>query len=75
MINDKITKQGEGWYEHLKKFTNQGAAVYKLDGAYQVLMHPDRLWGGKYHDEEIHNLYPNWLLMQHKIYKIQKHII
>ncbi len=58
MINDKITKQGEGWYEHLKKFTNQGAAVYKLDGAYQVLMHPDRLWGGIYHDDEIHNLYP-----------------
>lgn len=37
---DKITKPGEGWFEHLKKFVDNGAAAFKLDGANQVLEHP-----------------------------------
>ena len=55
---DKITKEGEPWFEHLKKFVDNGAAAFKLDGANQVLEHSDRLWAGKYLDEEVHNVYP-----------------
>ena len=55
---DKITKRDERWFEHLKKFVDNGAQSFKLDGSNQVLAHPDRLWGGKYLDEEVHNVYP-----------------
>jgi len=55
---DGLTKRDEPWFEHLKKFVDNGASAFKLDGAFQVNDHPDRLWGGKYFDDEIHNLYP-----------------
>ncbi|MBR5366595.1 MAG: DUF5110 domain-containing protein [Clostridia bacterium] len=55
---DKITKHDEDWFEHLKKFVDNGAAAFKLDGSNQVSAHPDRLWAGKYLDAEVHNLYP-----------------
>ena len=55
---DGLTKRNEAWFEHLKKFVDNGASAFKLDGAFQVNDHPDRLWGGKYFDDEIHNLYP-----------------
>ena len=57
-IMDKITKPGEAWFKHLEKFVDQGVAAFKLDGALQVLEHPDRLWAGKYFDREVHNVYP-----------------
>lgn len=55
---DGRTKRDEGWFEHLKKFVDNGASAFKLDGAFQVNDHPDRLWGGKYFDDEVHNVYP-----------------
>ncbi len=55
---DKVTKIGESWFEHLKKFVDNGAAAFKLDGADQVVPFPDRLWGGKYTDAEVHNVNP-----------------
>ncbi|MBR0303761.1 MAG: glycoside hydrolase family 31 protein, partial [Clostridia bacterium] len=55
---DGLTKRDQAWFEHLKKFVDNGASAFKLDGAFQVNDHPDRLWGGKYFDDEIHNLYP-----------------
>lgn len=58
VLSDKITQPGQPWFEHLKKFVDQGAACFKLDGSNQIIEHPDRLWAGKYLDEEIHNLYP-----------------
>lgn len=58
VYQDKITKIDEPWFEHLKKFVDNGAAMFKLDGSNQVLDHPDRYWGGKYPDEEAHNIYP-----------------
>lgn len=61
---DKLTKKDEPWFEHLKKFVDNGASAFKLDGAYQIIYHPDRLWGGKYTDDEIHNLYPVILAKQ-----------
>ena len=55
---DGLTKRDEAWFEHLKKFVDNGASAFKLDGAFQVNDHPDRLWGGKYFDDEVHNVYP-----------------
>lgn len=48
----------EPWIEHLKKFMDQGARAFKLDGWRQVLEHPDRDWGNGMSDEQMHNLYP-----------------
>jgi alpha-glucosidase (family GH31 glycosyl hydrolase) len=61
---DGITKRGEAWYTHLNKFVRQGVSAFKLDGAKQVLDHPDRLWGNGMIDEEMHNLYPILLAKQ-----------
>ncbi|MEN6643861.1 MAG: TIM-barrel domain-containing protein [Armatimonadia bacterium] len=55
---DKITKRGEPWFEHLKKFVDNGAAAFKLDGSNQICFHPDRKWLNGMDDEEMHNLYP-----------------
>jgi alpha-glucosidase len=48
----------EPWFEHLKKFIDQGVLSFKLDGSNQVLEHPKREWGNGTSDEEMHNLYP-----------------
>ncbi len=61
---DKLTKIGEPWFEHLKKFVDNCAAGFKLDASNQVFAHPDRLWGGKFHDDEVHNAYPVILAKQ-----------
>jgi len=58
MYADRVTKRDEAWFEHLKKFVDQGAEFFKQDGAYQVLDHPDRRWGNGMSDREMHNLYP-----------------
>ena len=55
---DEVTKVDEGWFEHLKKFVDQGVSAFKLDGSYQVLDHPDRLYGNGMDDKEVHNIYP-----------------
>ena len=46
------------WFEHLKKFVQQGAQCFKLDGSNQVGEHPKRDWANGKTDEEDHNLYP-----------------
>ena len=61
---DGITKEEEPWFEHLKKFVDNGAACFKLDGYTQVMPHPDRLWAKKYFDDEVHNVYPVLLAKQ-----------
>ncbi|MDD4870103.1 MAG: glycoside hydrolase family 31 protein [Kiritimatiellae bacterium] len=48
----------EPWFEHLKRFVDQGASAFKLDGSSQVIEHPTRKWGNGMTDEEMHNLYP-----------------
>lgn len=55
---DQITKPGEPWFKHLQKFVDDGADAFKLDGARQVLFHPDRHWFNGMQDYEMHNLYP-----------------
>ena len=57
----KIAKGLEGdepWFAHLRKFVQQGAQCFKLDGANQVSEHPGRKWSNGMDDEEAHNLYP-----------------
>ena len=55
---DKLHKQGVPWFEHLKKFVDDGASAFKLDGANQICFHPDRKWKNGMEDYEMHNLYP-----------------
>ena len=57
-VMDKVTKRDEPWFEHLKKFVDNGAESFKLDGAWQVVPFPDRVWANRYTDDEIRNLYP-----------------
>lgn len=45
------------WFEHLKKFVDQGAQCFKLDGCNQFGEHPNRAWANGRSDEEMHNLY------------------
>ncbi len=51
-------KAPEPWFEHLKKFVDQGASAFKLDGAWQVIEHPGRVYANGMDDEQAHNLYP-----------------
>jgi alpha-glucosidase len=55
---------GEGWFQHLQKFVDDGAQAFKMDGANQVLFHPDRKWRNGMDDAEMHNLYPVLLAKQ-----------
>ena len=55
---DQLTLKEEPWFEHLKKFVDQGADFFKQDGSKQVLEHPGRVWGNGMSDAELHNLYP-----------------
>ncbi len=64
---DPWTRPEEPWFEHLKKFVDEGAHWFKQDGANQVLDHPDRLWGNGMTDDEMHNLYP--LLYSRQMYQ------
>ena len=61
---DTVTKPGEPWFEHLKKFVDNGADAFKLDGSNQICFHPDRKWRNGMDDEEVHNLYPVLLAKQ-----------
>lgn len=55
---DRVTKPEEPWFDHLKKFVDQGVDFFKQDGNEQVDVHPDRLYGNGMGDKEMHNLYP-----------------
>jgi alpha-glucosidase len=60
-VTDKkeiITLKDEPWFEHLKKFVDQGVDFFKQDGSNQVNQHPGREWGNGMSDAELHNLYP-----------------
>ncbi|MBN2851817.1 MAG: glycoside hydrolase family 31 protein [Clostridia bacterium] len=58
ILMDKTIIKDQAWFEHLKKFTDYGAKAFKMDGAWQVNEHPDRLYGNGMNDDEMHNLYP-----------------
>jgi len=57
MRMDKITKPEEAYFEHLKKFVNQGVDYFKQDGYAQINLHPDRLYGNGCHDDVMHNIH------------------
>jgi alpha-glucosidase len=64
VYQDKLTKPGEPWFEHLKKFVDDGARAFKMDAGSQVMFHPDRRWKNGMDDLEMHNLYPMLLAKQ-----------
>ncbi|MBT3274034.1 MAG: DUF5110 domain-containing protein, partial [Spirochaetales bacterium] len=55
---DSTTIPEEPWFKHLEKFVDDGARAFKMDGAYQVNEHPDRMYGNGLGDDANHNLYP-----------------
>jgi len=55
---DALTDPNEPWFEHLKKFIDQGVLWFKQDGANQVLAHLDRVYGNGMRDDVMHNLIP-----------------
>jgi len=61
---DKLTKPQEAWFEHLKKFVDQGVGGFFVDAACTVNEHPDRMWANGMNDEEMHNLYPVLVMKQ-----------
>lgn len=61
---DQITKIEEPWFEHLKKFIDDGVSVFKQDPAFVANDHPDRLYAGEFTDDEIHNIYITVLARQ-----------
>lgn len=61
---DKITKRDEPWFEHLKKFIDDGVSAFKQDPAFLCNDHPDRLYAEQYTDKEIHNIYVTILARQ-----------
>jgi alpha-glucosidase (family GH31 glycosyl hydrolase) len=64
---DQLTKPDEPWFEHLKKFIDQGVCFFKNDPAKQVNEHPDRLYGNGLTDAHVHNLYPElWSRQQYE---------
>lgn len=62
--SDLLTKPHEPWFEHLKKFVDQGVNGFMMDAALQGAEHPDRHWANGMDDEEMHNLYPSLLAKQ-----------
>ncbi len=72
VFSDTLAKPDEPWFDHLRKFVDQGADMFKQDGSLQVNEHPDRLWGNGMVDAEMHNLYP--LLYSQQMYEgFRKH--
>ena len=53
---DTNTIREQAWFEHLKKFVDDGARFFKLDPAWLINEFPDRLYGNGKTDEEMHNL-------------------
>ncbi len=64
---DKYTKPEEAWFEHLKKFVDQGFDFFKQDGNRQVSEFPGRIYGNGMLDDEMHNL--NTLLYSKQMYE------
>lgn len=57
MTFDKMTKPEEPFYEHLKKFVDQGVDYFKQDGYALINLYPDRLYGNGRREDEMHNLH------------------
>ena len=53
---DNVTKRDQAWFDHLKKFVDDGVKYFKLDGCALMSEFPDRLYANKKTDEEMHNL-------------------
>lgn len=54
------------WFEHFKKFLNDGVRSFKQDPAYIINEHPDWHYGNGLNDDEMHNLIPP--LYQRQVY-------
>lgn len=53
---DENTRRDEAWFDHLKKFVDDGARFFKVDPAVLINEFPDRLYGNGCTDDEMHNI-------------------
>lgn len=53
---DETTKRNEAWFEHLKKFVDDGVRFFKMDPAILINEFPDRLYSNGCRDDEMHNI-------------------
>ena len=53
---DEFTKRDEAWFEHLKKFVDDGIRFFKVDPAVLINEFPDRLYANGKRDDEMHNI-------------------
>ncbi|TMV45029.1 DUF5110 domain-containing protein [Paenibacillus mesophilus] len=59
-----VNEAGEGdekdepWYDHLRKFVDDGISGFVLSATNPMYSHPDRIWGNGMSSAELHNLYP-----------------
>ena len=54
---DKVTKPEEAYFEHLKKFVDEGVEIFKQDANAIMLSHPDRYYGNGRLDDEMGNFH------------------
>ncbi|MFB9756692.1 TIM-barrel domain-containing protein [Paenibacillus hodogayensis] len=62
--DDDRLVQAEAWYEHLKKFVDQGVKSFKLSESNIGHLYPDRQWGNGMMTHEMELLYPVLLSKQ-----------
>ncbi|MDF2718322.1 MAG: xylS [Paenibacillus sp.] len=55
---DEQDDQDEPWYDHLRKFVDDGISGFVLSATNPEYSHPDRIWGNGMSSAELHNLYP-----------------
>ncbi|TNJ65502.1 DUF5110 domain-containing protein [Paenibacillus hemerocallicola] len=48
----------EAWYDHLRKFVDDGISAFVLSMKNPMFSHPDRIWGNGMTSAELHHLYP-----------------
>lgn len=50
--------EAEPWYDHLRKFVDDGISAFVQLVVNPAFLHPGRIWGNGMSSEELHNVYP-----------------
>lgn len=61
---DEEDVQKAAWYDHLRKFVNDGVSAFVVFFPGLTSWHPERIWGNGMTSAELHNLYPVLLAKQ-----------
>lgn len=58
IVDGERNDSEEVWYDHLRKFVDDGISGFVLFLKNPMFSHPDRIWGNGMTSAELHNLYP-----------------